>query len=100
MAFPLANFSDPAGLVVYANDVTGGMFWPLILAVVWIVSFGSLSGFTTVDRAFSVTSFFTATLAAFLYVLGAMDNLYVVIFMALAIIGFIMLLFSKKEGGN
>jgi len=96
MAFPLANFTTPAEWVVYVSTVTGGWFWSLILVAIWVMSFGSLSGYTTVERSFAATSFFTGVLAAFLYVLEAIDTLPTTIAIALAIVGFIMLLFTKK----
>ena len=95
MTFELANFTDPSGMIVYASSVTGGWFWVLMLGAVWIVGFGSLSGFTTTERAFSAVSFFTGILSGVLFVMGAMDTLPTVIFTTLAIAGFIMLLFSK-----
>lgn len=95
-AFPLANFTTPTEWVIYASTVTGGWFWTLILIAIFIVSFGSLSGFTTTERSFATSSFFTGILAAFLYVLGAIAPLHATIFIAITIIGFIMLLFKKE----
>ena len=95
MTFPLANFTTPGEWMIYASTVTGDWFWTLILVAVWIISFGALSGYTTTERAFAATSFFTGILSAFIWVTGAMDTLKVVIFMGLAIVGFIMLLFSR-----
>jgi hypothetical protein len=97
MTFPLANFTTPYEWVAYASTVTGGWFWNLILVAIWVVAFGSLSGSTTTERAFATSSFFTGILASFLYVMGGIDALPTVIAIALAIVGFIMLLFVKGE---
>ena len=93
--YQMANFTSPAGMIVYASTVTGGWAWSLILLGIWVVAFGMLSGFTTTERAFATTSFFTGILAAFLYVMGGLDTLPTAIAVALAITGFAMLLLTN-----
>lgn len=95
MTLPLANFTSPADWVIYASLVTSGFFWPLMLIAIFIISFGSLLRATTMERAFATSSFFTGILAAFLFIIGGMDSLFAIIFVALAIAGFILLLFSR-----
>ena len=95
MTYLLANFSSPVEMLVYASLVTGGWFWPLMLVALWIVSMGILGGFTTIERSFAATSFFIGILATFIFAMGGMDASFAVIFIALAIGGFVMLLFSR-----
>lgn len=95
--YALANFTTPQGWIIYSSTVTGGWFWSLILLAIWMVAFGIFSSVITMERAFATTSFFTGILAAFLYVMGGLDMIPTTIAIALAIAGFIMLLFVKPQ---
>ncbi len=39
MSYPIANVTGWSGLAVYANTVTDGVFWQLLLAVISVVVF-------------------------------------------------------------
>ena len=95
MPFPVANFTNPADIVGYASIVTGGLFWNLMLVAVWIVGFGLLMRYSTTERAFAAVSFFTGILSIMIWVSGGIDTVASIVWVALAIVGFIMLLFSK-----
>lgn len=96
MAFPTANFTDFGGLALYANTVTGGAFWPLMLFAMFVVMFGGLSFYTTSSRAFASTAFFTGLAGGFLWVMGALDTLPTVVCFVMAIAGLLMLLFKNE----
>jgi hypothetical protein len=96
--YPVANFTNYGDWVTYASLVTGNWFWPLALVGIWIVSFGTLAGFTTTERAFASSSWLTGILAGILYALGGLTDLQAIVAVALAIVGFIMLLFTKDGG--
>jgi hypothetical protein len=94
--YPVANFTNYSDWMIYAGAVTNGWFWPLILVAIWIVSFGTLAGFTTTSRAFAATSWLTGILGTFIYVMGGSGVEIALISVALAIAGFVMLLFTKE----
>lgn len=96
MMYDLPNFTTPADLMVYASTVTNGWFWPLVLMAIWVVTFVTLVGFSSMERGFAASSFMTGILATFIFTLGGMDALYAVLFVALAIGSFVLLLFSKE----
>ena len=96
MAFDAPSFANPADMIVYASTVTGGWFWLLVLASIWIVSFGGMLYFTTTERALSSSSFFVGILSSMLYVMGALDGALAVIFIALTLGTFLVMLFTNK----
>jgi hypothetical protein len=93
--FPLANFTNPSDIIPYMATVTGGLGWDLILVGIWIVSFGILGGFTTTERSFATTSFFTGILSITLWAAHGIDAYSSILWVAVAIVGFILLLFSR-----
>lgn len=96
MTYAIVNATSAVDIAIYASTVTGGLFWPLILMAIWIVSFGTFIGFSTPERSLVGASWLTAILGAILYAMQAMDGLYAVIFIGLALATFVMLLFSKQ----
>lgn len=96
MAYPLANFTTPADLLVYASTVTDGWFWTLVIMAVWVVSFATLIGFSSTERSFAASSFLTGIMATFIFALGGMDVVPAVMFIAMAIGGFVLMLFSRE----
>lgn len=95
MTYPNPNFTTPGDWAPYAATVTGGMFWDLILAAIFIIAFGTLSGRTTTERALGTSAFLTGILAAPLYIISGIQGTDAVIFLAAAIGGFILLLFTR-----
>ena len=96
MAIPAANFSTPAGWVTYASTATNGLFWPLMLIAIFVISFGTLAGRTSTSKAFASSSFLNVILAMFLSIIGGIDGLTMTVSIALAVGGFAMLLFAKE----
>ncbi len=71
-------------------SATGGLFWPVILSVVWIVSFMGTKQYST-SRAFTFASFFCSILGMFLAVLDLMAPKFMYVTIFLTLIGFVWL---------
>ena len=71
-------------------SATAGLFWPVMLLVIWIVSFLAFKNYST-SRAWTFASFFCSILGIFMAILDYMNPrwMYLVIFMTL--IGFVWL---------
>ena len=71
-------------------SATGGLFWPVMLLVIWVVSFMAFKNYST-SRAWTFASFFCSILAIFMSLMDylAPKWMYFVIFMTL--IGFVWL---------
>lgn len=68
----------------YVNFVSGGLFFPVILMVIWLVTFIALKGYTT-SRAWTGASFLISILAIPLAVLKLISPRYMYLaFMFLA----------------
>jgi len=75
----------------YIGDTaTGGLFWAIMLLVIWVVAFMAIKQYST-SRAWTYASFFCAILGMFLSVMNylAPKWMYLAIFMTL--IGFVWL---------
>ena len=59
------------------NSSTGGMFMPLMLAVIWIVAFiGGISEGRISSRAFIYASYISSILAVMLSLIGLLNHQY------------------------
>jgi len=96
MAFTPANASNLVELFGYPNTVTGGVFWQLILLAIFIVTYLSLSSKAKSQQSFAASGFLTGIVGSFMFVLGWIQVLPLLISLVVAIAGFIMLLFSKE----
>jgi hypothetical protein len=78
------------------GDATGGLFWAIMLLVIWVIAFMGLKQYST-SRAFTFASFMCAVIGI---VMGVMDYIsprwmYLAVFMT--VIGFVWL---KLEGSE
>lgn len=96
MAFPSINATDPLAMFSYANTVTDGWFWPLILLTIWIIAFMGISYKTDSGKSLASSSFLTGIIAIFMYILGLITEVPLLLAMVLAIASFVMLLFDRK----
>ena len=96
MVFEAANVTNPVELFTYANTVTSGVFWPLMLAAIFIVTYMGLSSKAGSQKAFAASGFLTGIIGSFMFVLGFIEVLPALIAIVLAIAAFVMLLFSKE----
>jgi hypothetical protein len=73
-----------------ANDTTGGLFFPVILLVVWVVAFMSTKGFSN-SRAFTFASFFCSILSIMMGILDVINPRYMYLCFILTAIGIVWL---------
>lgn len=97
MPYPAPNATNLVELFSYANTVTGGVFWNLILMGIFVVVYIALSSVkqSRTSNNFAGASFLTAVVALFMFVLGFILVLPLLISIVLAIASFILLVFSK-----
>jgi len=88
--YPAPNVTSVTSFLFYPNIVTGGWFWTMILAAIFIVLFIVGKIFTT-ERAFAVASFVTLLAAVILRAIDFIGDMPVFISVALAIFGMIAL---------
>jgi len=69
---------------------TGGLFWPIMLFVVWIVAFLSLKQYST-SRAWTFASFFCSILGILLAVIDFISPKWMYLTIILTLIGFVWL---------
>lgn len=71
--YVLPNGSQSEGiyeLFTWVNNVSGGIFFPVIVLVIYIITFITLLSYTSPSRAMTFTSFLCAILGMMLSVLG------------------------------
>ena len=72
------------------TTATDGLFWPVMLWVIWIVAFLALKNYST-SRAWTFASFFCAFLGIIMAVLDYMSPRWMYMFIFLTLIGFVWL---------
>lgn len=95
--YPIANATQITDLFIYANTVTSGWFWQLILLALYIVTYISLSYTTQTMKAFTVTTTFCGIIGTFMYALAWIPESTWIICMVLAVASFVMLLFQQGQ---
>jgi len=82
-----------------ANDATGGLFFPLVIAVIWIIQFiGVMSESRPASRAFVFASFTATILSIILGILALMNQKYVYLLILMVSLGaFWTKLFNSRE---
>ncbi|MFA6074083.1 MAG: hypothetical protein WC758_08250 [Candidatus Woesearchaeota archaeon] len=93
---PTGNYSmDIYGIFYYVNGegVTGGLFWVVMLSVIWIIAFMALKQYST-SRAFTFASFFCSIMGIFLAVLDLINPKYMYLTIFMTLIGFVWLKFE------
>jgi len=77
--YALPNATNSNGIYEmfgYVNSVSDGIFFPIILLVIWVIVFVTMLAKTTASRALTFTSFFTMILAVPLAILGLLAPSY------------------------
>lgn len=96
MAYPTpANFTAPLDAMTYANTVTYGIFWNLILLAVYVVAYVALSQRSRTMPAFTATSFLGFSISTILYASALIPELTFIVTIVLALVSFIMLMFHQ-----
>lgn len=96
MPFTMPNATNPVEVFSYANSVTGFMFWQLMLLAVFLVSYMALISKNSSSKSLGASGFLTGLVAAFMYMIGLIQETPLVIALVVAIGGFVLLLFSKE----
>lgn len=96
-AYPIANqtmgFNE---LVGYVNNVTGGMFFPLILLAMFIITFVSTMNFGN-SNAFVFACFFNSLIAIFLVIAGLLNPMYMYLLFVMLAVGLLLLRIGKSS---
>ena len=87
MVFVNPNITTAIQFVQYANTVTGSTFWNFFVIMMTGLVFMGLKGFKT-EAALPVTAFFMLFVSFFLWVLGLVNQLYIIAFAVAAAVGF------------
>ncbi len=100
--FPTPNASDLADVERIANwvqvDASGGVFFPVIAAVVWAIIFiGSISEGRQAYRAFIYANFVAVILSVILGLLGWMNTSYIYFFIILLGFGMIWIKLQRSK---
>jgi len=74
----------------YIGRTTGGLFWPVMLLVLWVVTFLAMKQYST-SRAWTFASFFCSILAIPLAVLDYIAPRFMYLCIILTLIGFVWL---------
>ena len=86
--------NETAGLYEFFRYIsvtaTNGLFWPVILLVVWIISFLALKQYST-SRAWTFASFFCSVLGILLAVMDYISPKWMYLTIFLTLIGFVWL---------
>lgn len=94
-ATPNVNQSaDIAGYFDFVNISADGLFFPVIMFVIWIISFLAMKQYSS-SRAWLFSSFFCAILSIILATLNLVAPRFMYIFIMMTAIGFVWL---KLEG--
>jgi hypothetical protein len=88
--FYQANVTDMAGLINYANNLSGGIMTPLFVLAVWIIVFTYTlnEGFS---KAFIGASFVSFVVSVLFIAMGIMSGGFIILNLALLAIGGILL---------
>ena len=100
--FPTANNTNTQDIFemfkFINNDATGGLFFPVMLLVIWVVSFGgSLASGNLASRSWVFASFFCSVLSILMVLMGFLDKGYMFFLVLMLAAG---ILWVKLTGRN
>ena len=78
------------------SSATGGLFWPVMLLVIWTVSFMALKQYST-SRAWTFSSFLCAVIGIFMATMDYISPRYMYIPIILTVIGFVWLKLEAQD---
>jgi hypothetical protein len=93
MTIEYFNATQPWEIIPYLNRITGGWFAMLIILVIWMVGYMSLSNLHP-KNAFTGATFLTLIISILFYFLGSLP-MYVIIILLLFL--FAGILFSSQD---
>jgi len=91
--YPTPTNNDTQGIYEYfnyVNNVADGLFFPVIIFVIWFISFFAIKQYST-SRAWTFASFFCSILAMTLTVLNLINSKFMYAFFIATVIGFVWL---------
>lgn len=83
-----AGFYEFFGFI--GRSATEGLFWPVMLLVIWVVGFLAMKSYST-SRAWTFASFFCAMLSIMLAVLDYMNPKWMYLTIFMTVVGFVWL---------
>lgn len=91
------NMTHILDIAKYNDAVTNGLFFPVILLVIWVVSF---TGMSMVDKskAFITSTFVTWLAAIMFWAAGAMSEWIVILLTVLMVGNLMYLVYSNVKG--
>lgn len=94
--YPSENVTGFNELMSYVGSVTGGMFFPLVLLAMFIISLVSTLNFGF-GKAWIFSSFFCSLLAIFLAIAGLLNPSYMYLLFVMLAGGLLALRISKSS---
>lgn len=82
--------ADISGFFGFVNNTVGGLFFPVIIFIIWVVSLLAIKQYST-SRAWTFSSLFCSILSMVLAVLNLISNKFMYFFFILTAIGLVML---------
>lgn len=98
--YPMPNASDGNGMLEmysYANTVSGGIFFPVMLFVIFIVVAFSMMAFTSIGTALIVSSFIGLVLSMILAVLGLIAHKFMYLMMLALAVGVLFKVLENRD---
>ena len=80
----------------YVGEVTGGLFFPLVLLALFVISFVTTMHFGN-GRAFVFSTFFCSIIAIFLVIAGLLNSGYMYLLFVMLGVGLMLLRLSKSS---
>lgn len=92
------NFSSGTDTFLYVNNVTNSVFgWFLLLCIYLVVAFGVSYSKKDISTGIAISGFFTLIIGTLMRITGLINSIVLAITFTVAILGFILFLFSKNR---
>jgi len=72
------------------RSATGGLFWPVMLLVIWVITFIAMKQYST-SRAWTFASFFCSILSIIMAILDYISPKFMYLCIFLTLVGFVWL---------
>ena len=98
--YNLPNMNQSNGIFdmfTYVNSVSDGIFFPVMMLVIWIIAFITMLARTSASKALTFTSFFAMVLAIPLSVLGLLAPSYMYLIILMLGIGVFWLILENAN---
>ncbi len=95
-----ANVTDTQGFYeysLYINEVAGGLFFPIIIFIIWVIVFIATKRFSA-SQAWTYASFISMILSIILATLDLMTATIMYLFIFMTAVGFVWLKLESSSG--